>query len=126
MITMHPELKKDILDMLEKGTLALREMDSSGLREISDHTIHSASIYQDKNSVIIAVAMYSLSKVVERSRGKEQQELLAVLEDALDKLQKDDIGSYEQAMKNLMEHISELDKKLKMYIHHVISEAEIK
>jgi len=52
--------------VLSETKTALKNKDSSKLKELSNQTIHSASIYQDAGSVIIAVLIYTLSKLIER------------------------------------------------------------
>ena len=70
---MDEVVKKDILKVLSDVAAILQveeEKDVAELRELSNHTIHNASIFQDEDSVSIAILIYSLSKVIERREGK--------------------------------------------------------
>lgn len=58
--------KSNIISILSGARKAIKSRDSFKLRELSNRTTHSASIYQDADSITLAVLMYSLSKIVER------------------------------------------------------------
>jgi len=120
---MQKEVQEDIINVIETAIAAVRDMDTKVLSEISDHTLHNASIYQDKDSITIAVIMYALSKVIGRAAKDGYEQLLS---DALDALKKNDVESYEHSMKNLIDDISAIDRKLDLYIQKVINEAQIK
>ena len=122
---MQDPVKKDILAILEAGLAALAERDTSRLREISDHTVHNASIFQDKDSVTIAVVMYALSKLVDRM-ARVEPDVTTALEQAKAALESGDFAGYEQCIKSVVETIKGIDSKLNLYIQRVINEAEIK
>ena len=51
-------IKKDILSIISKTIAILKikeEKDIIELKELSNHTIHNASIFQDEDSVSIAI-----------------------------------------------------------------------
>jgi hypothetical protein len=54
------------ISVLEGTKQALLEKNASWLRELSNQTIHCASVHQDSGSIVTAVLVYSLSKLVER------------------------------------------------------------
>jgi len=122
---MEDSVKEDILKILDDSIQALREKDSIKLRDISDHTIHNASIFQDKDSITIAVVVYALSKIIDRMSQIEPDIILG-LENAVNTLRDGDIGNYEECIKGLIDAISGIDQKLNLYIQRVIREAEIK
>jgi len=127
MIEMNMEdvVRQDIISMLEAAAPAISKLDSIKLREISDHTLHNASIYQDKDSITIAVVMYALSKIVERSTIPAP-EIKTKLEQARDHLENKDIENYEGTVKEIVDMISNIDRKMNLYVQRVINEAEIK
>ena len=55
-----------VINVLTKAKRALDSEDSLELKNLSDQTIHSASVYQHTDYIIIAVIMYALSKLIER------------------------------------------------------------
>ena len=69
---MKEEIRKDLLKVLEKVVPALRSEDSRELKWLSNNTIHNAGIFQDRDSVSLAVILYSLSKIFERPRLYDQ------------------------------------------------------
>ncbi len=54
------------INVLESTKQALREEDVLKLRDLSNQTIHSACAIQDSGSLMIAVLVYALSKLIER------------------------------------------------------------
>lgn len=55
-----------IIDVLEKTKRALKEEDTLVLSQLSDQTIHAASIEQHTDSITMAVLLYSLTKLIAR------------------------------------------------------------
>ncbi len=127
---MDEVVKKDILRVLSDVTNILKveeEKDVADLRELSNHVIHDASIFQDEDSVSIAILIYSLSKVIERREGKlNYKVLLGLIRDAKNDLEQNRIDGYRKVIKKLFRFISTIDTKLKLYIEQVINQAEIK
>lgn len=127
---MDEVVKKDILKVLSDAAAILEveeERDASDLRELSNHTIHNASIFQDEDSVSIATLIYSLSKVIERREGKiSYSVLLKIIVDAKKNLEQNRIDEYREVIKKLFNFISTIDNKLKLYIEEVINQAQIK
>lgn len=127
---MDEVVKKDILQVLSdiSGILGVEEeKDIAELRELSNHTIHNASIFQDEDSISIAILIYSLSKVIERREGKlNYKVLLKLIRDAKKNLGQNKVDEYRRMIKKLFSFISTIDSKLKLYIEEVINQAEIK
>jgi hypothetical protein len=59
------------IDILSRVKIALEEQDSEKLKMLSDRTIHSASVYQHTDSILLAIVTYSLSKILERKEKLE-------------------------------------------------------
>ena len=127
---MNPIVKEDILFILSELIDILNikeERDIADMMELSNHTIHNASIFQDEDSISIAILVYSLSKVIGRKQGElNYKPLIELLQRAQSFLLKDSIGNYRLAIKKLFSFISALDKKLELYIQEVINQAQIK
>jgi len=122
---MDEKIKEDIISILNSAIDVLKSHNSMKLREISNHTIHNASIFQDKDSISIAVIMYALSKIIDRT-SRIEPVVFQTLENAKHSLENNQIVDYEKNIKELMDTISGYDKKLNLYIQKVINEAEIK
>ena len=130
---MKDVVREDILSILDDAIRAIKNDDSSKLRDVSDHTIHDASIFQDKHSVSIAVVIYSLSKILQKNqykifKGWEKfyDDCLKYLNNARSALLKDNITDYDKNLKNLYTAISKLEHKLGSYITEVLNQAQIK
>lgn len=55
-----------LIDILSRTIKALEKEDTAELKNLSDQTIHSASVYQHTDYILVAVIVYSLSKILER------------------------------------------------------------
>lgn len=127
---MDEVVKNDILKVLSDVMVVLgveEEKDVAELKELSNHTIHNASIFQDEDSVSIAILIYSLSKVIERREGRMNYKvLLKLAADAKNNLESERVDAYRKTIRKLFDFISTIDTKLKLYIEEVINQAEIK
>jgi hypothetical protein len=122
---LNPKIREDILHMLRDTLNALKQKEFSILRELSDHSLHNASIFQDEYSVSAAVVIYALSKITDRAQGIDPK-IIEALGLAQASLEKNDLKAYEQNIAELSRLISETDSKMQKYVHQVISEARIK
>jgi len=122
---MNHKIRADILSILRDAIRVLEEKDSYSLRQLSDHSIHNASIFQDSHSISIAVVIYALSKIIDRMARIEPQ-VIEALKWAKDKLEQNDIPGYEAELTSLVHLISDFDSRMGKYTHQVISEARIK
>ncbi len=125
---MNEKIKEDILAVLDKviNILAVKEEKNVvGIKGLSNHTIHNASIFQDRDSVGLAVIVYSLSKIIER-KGELSPDILDSLNKARKELKENNFSSYRKTIKDLLKEISRIDNRLKLFIEQVIKQAEIK
>ena len=125
---MRPIIKEDILNVLEKVIDALKMEDYAILTELSNHTIHDASIFQEDDPLTLAVLVYSLSKVINRCREREQASpvIAPTLQKAYDALKEDDDNAYREIIKGVLREIGQYDAQLRIYIQEVIEQAKIK
>lgn len=122
---MNEEVRKDVIEVLGKAIVALRKEDSKTLRELSNQTVHNSSIFQDKDSVNIAVVVYALSKTVDRHKP-DSSDLADLIEEAKNKLENNDYKAYEDNLSKAVDLICEYDKKMDMYVRHIFNQAGIK
>jgi len=127
---MNKIVQQDILSILEKLKDILEvkeEVDIPEIKELSNHTIHNSSIFQDEDSVSIAILVYSLSKIIEREQGNiNYNPIKDLIQKAIFHLKKDNYDSYRDNVKRLFNIIKTIDSKLKFYIQEVINQSEIK
>lgn len=130
---MRGEVKEDILSILSDAIKAIEQNDIQQLRDISDHTVHDASIFQDKYSTSIAVIIYSLAKVFQKHQYRHFKEwdifykrCLSDLRKSEQVLLKNDVNAFDQKIKDLYKTISTLEHKFGLYITEVLNQAQIK
>lgn len=125
---MLPQVKEDIINVLDLSLKALKEEQHQELGEISNHIIHDASVFQDDDSLSVAVLIYALSKIVQRccEKGISYSPVLPLLENAKEALKKNDLGRYNSSIQNVFKFITKIDSKIKLYIQEVIQKAKIK
>jgi hypothetical protein len=128
---MEESVKKDIITILRKTIPIIKEENVTALKELSNHTIHDASIFQDKDSILIAIIIYSLSKIIARSEGrtddwdKVKDETIKEVERAETFLTNDREEDYRSKIKKLLRNIGKLDKMLSFYIEDIFEKARI-
>ena len=127
---MYEVVKKDITSVLTELMDILKSKDESNflqIKELSNHVIHNASVFQDEDSISVAVLIYSLSKIMERKqRDLEYERITNMLNSCLSNLNKNQDEDFRKSIKNIFNYIRLVDKKLKMYIYEVINQAQIK
>ena len=127
---MNELVRKDAISILSQLIEILKvkeENDVADIRELSNHTIHNASVFQDEASVSIAILIYSLSKIIERKQWQlDYGSIASMLENAREFLENERFEEYNKAIKKLFGLISNIDSKLKLYIGEVINQAQIK
>lgn len=129
---MIPSIKEDILHVLKHGLQAIRQEDVRTLKELSNSTIHNASIYQEENSVFMAVVFYTLSKIYERQDYKQypgwvklSKNLIASIESIKFYLEKDDLKNYKIQLFKLVKNLQNSESKLNENIKSVFEAAKI-
>jgi Asp-tRNA(Asn)/Glu-tRNA(Gln) amidotransferase C subunit len=127
---MDETVRKDIISTLSEVIELLKvkeEADILEIRNISNHTIHNATIFQDEDSISIAILIYALSKVIERSFGKiNYMKFLDLLNGARSHLDKKNEDKYRKSIKSVFGEISKIDKRAELYVEEVINQAQIK
>lgn len=123
-------IQKNIVKQTEKVISALKEKDAVALKEISNHTLHSASVYQDQSSLTFALSVYSISKIVERCGDMKEcaafiEKAIKQLEASKDFLLNNDIDKYKRERDSLLKLISTMDRKFSSYIEEVLDKAKM-
>ncbi len=125
---MNEKVRKDIISALGRVISVLGSKKEEGfmeIKELSNTTIHNSSIFQDEDSISVAVIIYAVSKVVERT-GKVDAKLAQHIREMKRFLGEGNIQNFHRAIRNTILHISKLDGKLKLYIEQVIQQGRIK
>ncbi len=130
---MDEHVRNNIIRILDKAVIAIKEEDIKQLKDLSNETVHDATINQDEYSITIAVLIYSLSKIYEREihYGKFKGwkifcfDCFRGLEVAKEKLVSGDVEGFDSVLKKYIATLSKLDIKLRGYIQDVFRKARI-
>ncbi len=124
--------KENVLKILKETQKALKTNNVVKLKEISNQTIHTASITQDSDNVALAVIVYSLSKIIARQDYKKysglskfQQLSIDSIDKAIVAVDKGDDKKLRQNLTLIRKAIDKLSGKLKSYIQEVFRKASI-
>ncbi|MGB9707799.1 MAG: hypothetical protein ACPLXC_00520 [Candidatus Pacearchaeota archaeon] len=123
---------KNILDILKNVKKALKTDDILLMKEMSNRTVHSASLYKDPDSVTIAVTIYALSKIIERKKYEQYKEWPSFftrishdMDLALAHLSKNQIKEFRDDLHDIRKAAHQLSGHLKLYIQDVFRRASI-
>lgn len=124
--------KDNILDILKQTKKAVKENDSILLKELSNRTVHTSSIYQDGDNIIVAVIVYALSKIIEREKYKEYTEwknfyntFMKCIDKSIDSIEKNEMDEFRKCTVKLRERIDKLSGHFKSYIEDVFRRARV-
>jgi methyl-accepting chemotaxis protein len=123
---------ENIIKILKNTKRLIKEDNPAELKLISDQTIHSATISQDPDNVIIAVLVYSLGKIFERKYYRRMDgwnEFYSIIIKNLDltikALERQDIKKARTHLGKIRNYLNKLSGNLKEYIKDVFKKAEI-
>ncbi|MBI5880780.1 hypothetical protein HZB90_01480 [archaeon] len=122
------QVRKDLVKVLKRAQRCINNKDSNKLKRISEFTIDIAGVFQDQDSLSLAVVMYAISKLLERwgyesEYADEARNLLGSAEFSLEEGKFDE---YRDKIKKVFEFTSSVDKEFRIYIDHVLEKARIK
>ena len=122
---MRKEVREDILKILRRVVKILEKGYYNQLKALSNHTVHNASIFQDKDSISIAVVTYAIEKIVD-TPSFDLAAFKSAFKQALEDLGQEKVGAYRAIIGKLFKNIMDTDQRLKLYIDHVVGFALIK
>ena len=106
--------------------------DSVKLKELSNQTIHTASVEQDADNIAVAVIIYSLSKIIEREDYRKYpgwnqfyKTIISLIDNSIISLKKNDEKKFKEGLRLVRQSINKLSGKLKIYIKDVFRRATI-
>ena len=122
---MRQDVREDILNILRRVVKVLEKGYFNQLKALSNHTVHNASIFQDQDSIGIAVVTYALEKIVDLS-SFDVPAFRTLFGQALKDLEENRVEAYRDSVGKLFRKIADTDRKLKNYIDHVVEFSLIK
>ena len=124
--------KDNVLRILQETKDGLKQNDAIKLKVLSNQTIHTASITQDSDNVLVAVIVYSLSKMIERQEYQKfsgwedfYKKIMSAIENTIIAIKKNDDAKIHENMSSIRDVINKVSGKLKSYIQDVFRKAEI-
>jgi len=121
-----------ILEVLKEVKEAVKKEDNIKLKELSNQTVHSSSIHQDADCIMVAVIIYSLSKIIERTNYREYpgwnnffSSFMKHINYAIIYLEKNDIDNFREELGKIRREINKLTGSFKKHIQDVFKKAEI-
>lgn len=122
---MNKIIKTDILNVLNNSLKFIDRQDYVSLKDLSNHVIHNSSIFQDSDSINVAVLIYCVSKIFDRDKNIHPK-IIQLIKEMNHNLNANHYKDYERNVKMMYKTISRQDDNLKMYITKVIKMAKIK
>jgi len=124
--------KEHLMRILKETQKALKTRNTFQLQSLSNKTIHSASVYQHTDYIIIAIIIYSLSKIVSQKDSLQiknwENFVKSVnfnLSNAIISLKREDSKNFLEDLKKTKTEITNLSISLKPYINEVLRKASI-
>jgi hypothetical protein len=126
------EERGHVLRLLGKTKEAIRKEDVIKLKNLSNQTIHSASIHQDADSITLAVIIYSLSKILERTSYQKYPDwkkfikhITQHIDNAIYHLKQDKQDRFKKELQGISKDISKLSGDFKRHVRFVFEKARI-
>ena len=123
---------ENVLRILRETKKAIKEEDNVKLKELSDQTIHTASIYQDSDNIAVAVIVYALSKILERTRYRYYKNwprffktFILCIDRAISAIEKNQIEYFREQVKCIRKEMNDLTGNFKMHVQDVFKKAEV-
>ncbi len=124
--------KENILRILKETREDIKDNDSAKLKELSNQTNNTASLTQDPDNIAVAVAVYSISKIIERTEYRSlagwkdfYKVIISAIDNSIDAIKKDNTQKLKNSLISIRKAVSKLSGKLKTYIKDVFRKAQI-
>lgn len=124
--------RENLIRILEKAKQAIKEENVVLMKELSNRTIHSASIYADADNITLAVIIYSISKIIERKKSQYYDEwpvfFKAVTEgltEAIKSAKQNDEKGFRNALTGIRKGVEKISGHLHSYIDDVFRKARV-
>lgn len=124
--------KEHVLQVLKEAKSAARNEDVIVLKSLSNQTIHSASIFEDNDNIMVAVLIYALSKLIERKKTYSDPDYKIfidyynkMIDDSIFHISKNDFVSFSDNLKDLMKKTEKLSVHLKESLKDMFQKAKI-
>ncbi len=124
--------KNNILRILKETREAIKNGNTGEIKNLSNQTIHSASITQDPDNVMVAVVVYVIGKILEREYYRRMEgwdliykEIITNLELAISSLEKEDLEGFRISIGEIRQSANKVEGNLKNYIKDIFYKASV-
>ncbi len=121
-----------MLRILREAKRFVEEDRANELKSLSNQTVHSATISQDADNVVVAVLVYSLGKVMERDHYREMEgwsefyeAIVKNLGLAAKNLEANDVVKARRNLGTIRNSLNKIEGDLGRYVKDVFRKAEI-
>ena len=121
-----------IVSVLKETKIALKEANSLALQQLSDQTIHSATIQQHTDFITLAVLIYALNKLVahrDKIKIKRWDALVLKLNSEIDKsiaeLENRDVEEFARHLEHIKDLVIDFSPSAKQDIQEVLRKAAV-
>ncbi|MFP4111780.1 MAG: hypothetical protein ACLFPQ_02895 [Candidatus Woesearchaeota archaeon] len=121
---MQEVVKEDIINVIKKTIDCIQNKTCYAIEGISNEVIHNASIFQDNYSTSVAVIIYGIAQIIEKTE-EINDKILYELRKAYKALKEDKEKSFRGSLKRLTNIIENEDNRLKNYFKYVIDSAKV-
>ena len=122
----------NLLRIFQEAKNAVESRDYLKLKELSNQTVHTASTTQDPDNIAIAVIIYSLSKIIERTEYREfrgggafYKNIISIINNSITALKNNNEKEFKKNLELIRKNIDKLSGNLKSYIQDVFRKASI-
>ncbi|VVB79193.1 Uncharacterised protein [uncultured archaeon] len=122
----------NVLRIFEEAKKAIEIGNFSKIRELSNQTINTASRTQDPDNIAVAVIVYSIGKILERTDYQKYpgwKKYYQTIKDSIDEiitdLDRDNMQPVSDHLKDIRDSINHLSGNLKAYVQEVFRKASI-
>ena len=122
----------NVLDILKRARHFIAQDQPYEIKNLSNRTIHAATVSQDADNIVVAVLVYSIGKVFERDNYRNMEgwqgfydSLIKNLDLSIRALQNDDVEKCRVYLGRIRNSLNKIDGDLGRYIKDVFRKAEI-
>lgn len=124
--------KENVLRILEETKRAVEENDSLKIKNLSNQTTNTASLTHDPDNIAVAVIVYSLSKILEKTDYRKlpgwnafYKIYINAINKTISAIKKGNEKEVSLNLKIITQAIGKLSGKLKIYVQDIFRKAQI-
>ena len=124
--------KENILKILEGTKVSIQKGDAVTIKNLSNQTTNTAALTHDPDNIVIAVIVYSISKLLERESYKKlsgwdefYKTVLICIDNTIASIKSNDEAKIKENLNNLRKSLMKVSGSLKKYIQDIFRKASI-